>query len=359
MKVLFESRRAETPTLSVIIPYKNASPTILVALESLAIQEAEFAFEVIFADGCSDDDSVELIKKHRLVQKPGVSVSVVTFPPEKSGQMPATNASVKIARAELLLLMQADVKVTDPRALAKLVKCFENPKVIGTLFTMLGAGEDFAKYNFWGQVFNARYEGHRVENHFDTKFNALRKLVFEKIGGYDEVNQALAGGDTDLYQRLKPEGEFAPTDIEGWHLHGLGQEFTFGGCIKKYCRNAEAAGVAVHFNLKQPSVGLLIGIGLQFFLCVMCLLTLVPWTWPWTPLVVFLLGVYWQKDSYVHCRGWRKIYLPFFGVIGLYVFTWYFLSGLILKKTRFQFSNRMGRAAAGGGSELTRPGLKN
>ncbi len=344
MKVLFDSRKPDQPVISVIIPYKNASPTILVSLDSLARQTPDFPFEVIFADGCSDDDSVELIKNHPLAQKPRVSVSVITFPPEKSGQMPATNAAVKIARAEFILLMQADVKVVDPQALTKIVKCFDNPKMIGTLFTMLGAGEDFRKYNFWGQVFNARYEGHRVENHFDTKFNALRKSVFEKIGGYDEVNQALAGGDTDLYMRLLKEGAFAPTDIEGWHQHGLGQEFTFGGCVKKYCRNAEAAGVAVHYNLQKPSLGLFIGIAQQLFICLMCLLSLVPLTWPWTPLAVFALGVFWQKDSYVHCRGWRVIYLPFFGVLGLYVFTWYYLSGLILKKTRFQFSNRMGKA---------------
>jgi len=346
MKVLFDTRKDENPVLSVIIPYKNASPTILVCLDSLARQEPGFPFEVIFADGCSDDDSVELIRGHPLVQQPGVSVLVITLPLEKSGQMPATNAAVKLARADLLLLMQADVKVTDPQALTKLVRHFDDPQAIGTLFTMLGAGEDFRKYNFWGQVFNARYEGHRVENHFDTKFNALRKSVFERIGGYDEVNQALAGGDTDLYMRLLKEGKFAPTDIEGWHQHGLGQEFTFGGCIKKYCRNAEAAGVAVHFNLRQPSLGLFVGIAQQLVICFSCLLSIVPWTWPWSSLAVFLLGVYWQKDSYRFCRGWRVVYLPFFGVIGLYVFTWYYLSGLILKKTRFQFSNRMGRSPA-------------
>src|SRR5947207_1741802 len=123
------------PLISVVISMKNEAPTLPLILESLYLQKADFPFEVIFADGCSTDSSVEVIQNHPLFKK--VSVSIINLAPENHGMTVGWNTGARQAKGKILLFSQADIRVRDPLALAKVAKAYENPQVVGTYYISL------------------------------------------------------------------------------------------------------------------------------------------------------------------------------------------------------------------------------
>jgi glycosyltransferase involved in cell wall biosynthesis len=329
------------PLLTVIIPFKNEAPTLPLVLDSLARQETDFPFEVIFADGCSTDDSIEVIQRHPLNQR--VPVSVVHLPPENHGMTVAKNFAAKGARGEFILFMQADVRLLDPKAFMKIRDALKAPGVVATTFIQLHADRVLRDYDFWGQVFQARYIGTRFERCFDTKCNAVRRDVFEKLGGFDEARFGLGGEDMDLWVRLRQEGTIADPPVEAEHLHGYGKTFAPWGMLKKYCRNAEVTGVTAHvyWPNRHLAPGFTKGLIQQLAVCAVAAATLIPWWWPWPLLLLLALGLWWNKAAFVHVRNWRLVWVPLFSLAALYCFSFYFLRGLIFKKTMFQFDNKM------------------
>src|SRR5207249_4560536 len=146
------------------------------------------------------------------------------------------------ARGQFLLFMQADLRVQDRQALAKVAQALQQPGVVATTFVQRGADAVFDQYDFWGQVFNARYLSAREESSFDTKFNGVRRAVFDQMGGYDDRHFGLGGEDIDFVARLRPYGKIVDTRVEVEHFHGLGKTYAPGAMLKKYCRNAEMMG---------------------------------------------------------------------------------------------------------------------
>lgn len=319
--------------MSVIIPFKNEEKTIPYALDSLEIQDTDFPFEIILADGCSTDDSVEVIRNHPVNKK--ADVTVLPLPEDNHGMTVARNKAADAARGEYLLLMQSDVRVTDKQALSKVARAFDKPGTVGTYAIALSADREFEKYDFWGKVMMARYQGVIDKKDFGTKFNGVRSDVFKKMGGFDEKRFAWGGEDFDFMARLLKEGEIAETDIRFEHLHALGKTQTAVGAFRKYCRNAEVMGVTFPVLLKGLGLHPLIPKMLiqETGLCLLGVSCLIPQTWPWSLLLLFLAGITWQAKSFVYIRDWRVAYLPFFGSAAMIAFVWFFLKGLITRKT--------------------------
>jgi len=337
MQIVFESGQIKDPKISVIIMFKNEGVTIPLALDSLIRQKTDFEWEVIFLDGCSTDDSIDVIKKHKLSST--VPVRIVSLPPDNCGMVVAQNTGAKLARAPYGVLMQADVRIEDDKALSKVLKAFDDSDTVATYYVGLGPGEDMFKYDFWGQVFSAQYHGIRNIRSFDTKFNGIRRDVFLKIGGMDEKKMPFGGGDFLLEQSLLCEGKIAETDIEAEHLHGFGKRHSARGLMKKYCRNAEVTGVCAPQYLIR---GTNIAASLQHWVVVLaCLISFYPPFWPWSPLSVFLFGLYWSRAVYLYVRSWRVVQVPFFSFAVMYAFAFFFLKGLLGGKTRYVFDNKM------------------
>lgn len=329
------------PRASVIVPFKNEEATIPLVLDSLARQVVDFPYEVIFADGCSTDRSVEVIRAHPLNAR--AEVRVLPLPPENHGMNVGRNLGAAAARAPMLVFMQADVRIRDPDALARTVRMLEEPGVVATTFVGLGAGEDFRTYDFWGQVFLARYQGLRCENDFDTKFNGVRREVFERIGGFDDRRFPYGGEDFDFRVRLAAAGRIVETRVEVEHLHGFGKRHTWTGLLRKYARNAECMGATTPVYLAHlgQEPGYLRTLAARLALCACCLAAPLPWTWPWPALGVLAFSIAWSAATYRHVRDPRLAVVPFFSVAAMYVFTAYYLRGLLGGRVRVKIENPM------------------
>ena len=324
----------DRPRVSVIIPFRNEEATIPLVLDSLALQEAPFPFEVIFADGCSTDGSAAVIRAHPLNRR--ADVRLLPLPPENHGMNVGRNMGAKAARGDLLVFMQADVRIRDAAALAKTVRALGEPGVVGTTFVGLGAGDDFARYDFWGRVFLARYQGLRCECDFDTKFNGVRREVFERIGGFDDVHFPYGGEDFDFRVRLVREGRIAETGVEVEHLHGFGKRHTWQGLLRKYARNAECMGATTPVYLRHldQEPGYLRTFAARLLLCACCIACAVPPAWPWAPLGVLAFSLAWSAPVYRHVRGARLAAVPLFSLAVMGVFAFYYLRGWLTGRTR-------------------------
>jgi glycosyltransferase involved in cell wall biosynthesis len=333
--------QSSEPLISVVISFKNEGPTLPLILDSLNQQKTDFPFEVIFADGCSTDNSVAVIKNHPLSQK--VPVSIVSLPPENHGMTVGWNTGAKQARGKILLISQADMRIKDFHALTKIARCFEDPAVVGTFYNAFESDAEFKSYDFWGQVFISHHLGARARRVYDEKFNGVRRDVFEKMNGFDDKRFPLGGESMDFLGRLRAFGNIVETDIEAEHLHAFGKRHSAKGLLRKLARNAEVMGanVTVHYHHRDLDPGFFSNLFQRLFVSLNSIASLVPLTWPWTLLISLAIGCYWNKSSFKHVRNWRLIYIPIFGFAGVYVFTFYFLRGLILRRTMFQFDNTM------------------
>lgn len=329
------------PLISVLIPFKNEAPTLPLILDSLLNQQVDFPFEVIFADGCSTDNSVEVIQKHPLSQK--VSVQVLPLPLENHGMVVGWNTAAAQAKGKIFIFSQSDIRVRDPKALVKVAKAFESPDVAGTTYVARHSDAEFHRYDFWGQVFQSHHLGWSMPGVYDEKFNGARRDAFEKMKGFDAVRFAWGGESMDFLARLREQGKIFDTDIEAEHIHALGKKHTAIGLLKKHARNAEVMGanLFVHGSNRDLDPGFVSELLKRLVVCLICIAALIPFTWPWSLGLLLLLGIYWNKSAFLHIRNWRLIYVPFFGVAGLYYFTWFFLQGIVLRRTAFKFDNTM------------------
>lgn len=331
-----------TPALSIIIPFRNEETTLPLVLDSLAAQRSAPPFELILVDGHSSDRSVEVIRSHPLSRL--ADVRILTSAPNREGMNHARNDGARAARAHILLFMQADVRIRDPDALLKVLRAFDDPQVVATTFTGLGAGDAFARYDFWGRVFLARYQRLRCEHDLDTKFNGVRRSVFERMGGFDEIRFPFGGEDFDFRVRLAREGRIVDTGVEIEHLHGFGRRHTPLGLLRKYARNAECMGatVPVYLHNLRHEPGYLHHFSLRTLLCAACIASLIPPTWPWSPLAVALFAGAWSLPIWREVREWRLVLIPPFAMAAMYVFTVYYLRGLVAGRTRVRLRTTTG-----------------
>ncbi|MEM6797825.1 MAG: glycosyltransferase [Acidobacteriota bacterium] len=327
--------------MSVILMLRNEEPTLPVSLDSLAGQQTTFPFEVVWVDGRSTDRSVEVIREHPLSAER--ATAIVVQEADNAGMAVAQQIGAELARGEIFIFMQADVRIRDPRALEKIRREFDDPEVAGTSFVGLGPDRSFEAYDFWGQVFMARYLGDRVENDFDLKLNGVRRDAFFEIGGFDVERLPLGGNDFDFSVRLRSAGRVAAPEVEAEHLHGLGKKHSAAGLLRKYCRNSEVAGAtaALYFRYRHEVPGYWRFAAQQFGLVAACALSLVPPLWPFSLGLVLILALHWQRAALRRVRGWRLPLVVPFSLAGIYAFAFYFTSGLLAGRTRYDFDNKM------------------
>jgi GT2 family glycosyltransferase len=238
---------AEKPRVSVIIVNWNGAQHLRICLPSL-LSQSFTSLEIIVVDNRSSDDSAEVAK----------SFSVRWLPLEENlGLAPALNRGAKIAKGDLLLFVNNDMRF-DPGFVAALVEPFERDEEIfatdgmqfnwdGTArghlaarLTNLRSGRDSSAELVPGLYF---YQHEKTEESPVFMGSAacmmVRKTFFDKLGGFDD-RLPLGYEDVEICWRAwvhRQKTLYVPNAV-CWHRVGssiqslAAERFSFRGVLK-------------------------------------------------------------------------------------------------------------------------------
>jgi glycosyltransferase involved in cell wall biosynthesis len=219
VETVAETSEAGGIPISVIIPAYNAAAYLRVCLESLS--KSTVPYECIVVDDGSEDDTVAV------AQSFGVQV---LHTDKRSGPAHARNLGAKVARANILYFIDADVCVY-PTTLDRILENFRNePDIVG----VIGSYDDSPeRKDFLSQYknllhFYTHQRGKRQACTFWSGCGAIRKQVFLEYSGFDESYRRPAIEDIELGYRLARDGRKVILDtdllvkhLKAWSFVGL------------------------------------------------------------------------------------------------------------------------------------------
>jgi glycosyltransferase involved in cell wall biosynthesis len=212
--------------ISVVIPVHNAASTLSECLQ--AIQGSDYdEYEVIVVDDASTDTSAELATRY--------GCRVVRLP-ENVGAAKAKNVGAGEAKGNILLFTDGDILLR-PDTLRLVAEHLKAPTIAG----VVGLLGDKLKYDDFSSQFKnlwmhytykriaASDAAERGVGLFFTSIAAIRRDVFEQLGGFDTHYQgASVTEDIEFGQRLLSagcqvhlDGRLAVDHLKHYSLSGL------------------------------------------------------------------------------------------------------------------------------------------
>lgn len=193
------------PLVSVLLPYRQAEPTIEEALESV-LAERGVDLEVIAVDDGSTDAGPA--KVARIAQR---DRRVVTLATGGVGIARALSRAAEIARGELFARMDGDDVSVGGRLALEAEALLRDPQlgVVGTFveaFSSAPLGDGMLRYVAWLNSIVTPEDHAReifVESPLCHPSVMLRRSALEKVGGFRETSWA---EDYDLWLRLDAAG---------------------------------------------------------------------------------------------------------------------------------------------------------
>lgn len=180
--------------ISVIIPTLNEEKYIKKTLLSLRNQDYEGKYEIIVADSCSKDKTVDIAKKY--------ADKVVLV--KKMSPGAGRNAGAKEAKGNILLFIDADT-IAIPNLLKVVEKTFKNEKVTAAIPPMLPL--EYGKHlitfilaNEFGLKLLIKLKNPILP----TVCLACKKNIFLRTGGFNENLKCVE--DLEFSSRLKKYG---------------------------------------------------------------------------------------------------------------------------------------------------------
>jgi len=198
------------PSISIIIPFIEDNALLRLAIEScLQVDYPRELLELIlvYNGGLQLEFPLELYSK---------TGSIRLIREDKKGPYSARNAGAKIAKGEMLLFTDSDC-VVDKNWAIRLVSPFKDNKISAVFGKVLAYNPVTALESFGNKyIFNHG----RMQLVFPWGGNsALRKKVFEELGGFDE--DFISGGDMDFGIRLRKQNFYMRYEPEAivYHKH--------------------------------------------------------------------------------------------------------------------------------------------
>lgn len=188
--------------LSVIVPAFNAEATLPALLESLSVQSYR-DFEVIIVDDCSQDDTPQIVRSfpYKLIQLP-----------ENHGPAYCRNMGANYAQGEILVFTDSDCRVA-PNWLENIDKYFlQNHfeaimgRLVLTPSTLLGDSISALGFPAGGAIGFDKIWKVDQEGFTDSLSScncAIRKDIFIKVGGFDELFPYPGGEDSLIAYDLR------------------------------------------------------------------------------------------------------------------------------------------------------------
>ena len=203
------------PLVSVIIPTKNSSATLVACLESLREQSYP-NIEIVVVDNFSIDDTRLIAERY--------TEHVFQAGPERSAQR---NFGAARASGEYLLFPDSDMVLGKNIVRDCIRETLDDPEVLGVVIP-----EESFGIGFWSEC-------RRLERLFYQGVPWLeaarffRKSAFEEMGGYDLRNTGTE--DFDLPQRIKAvHGDASISRIDELVYHDEQKRSLFTACRTNY-----------------------------------------------------------------------------------------------------------------------------
>lgn len=190
--------------ISVVIPVHNAAHTLDECLQALCL--SEYAdYEIIVVDDASTDETVLVARQY--------PCRVISLP-ENVGAARAKNLGVKEAEGGIILFTDADI-VLPPDTLRIVAEHFQDRSVAGVVGLLAEKlrYSNFSSHfkNLWMHYTYRRLAASREAEQgvgvFLTSIAAIRKEIFEQMGGFDpNYRGASVTEDIEFGQRLLSAG---------------------------------------------------------------------------------------------------------------------------------------------------------
>lgn len=175
--------------VSVLLPFHNAQKTLVAAVDSVALQEVSFAFEIVLVNNASTDESTEIADA---LSKKYNNIRILNEP--RKGIAFALNTGLKNIHAKYVARMDAD-DISLPGRLRKQHDFLEQNPEFGLVSGLIRFGESedhatgFKQYvkqlNAW-QTEDDLYRYRFVESPFAHPSVMFRYALITKFGLYTE-----------------------------------------------------------------------------------------------------------------------------------------------------------------------------
>lgn len=178
------------PLVSCIIPAFNAERFVAQAIDSMA-RQTHPALEIIVVDDGSTDGTEEVTRQH--------PARVRCVRQENGGGASARNRGVRLAGGEFLAFLDAD-DLWHPEKIGRQLERFHARPTLGVSVTCMST--------FQGTMTDAGTgvdaTGHDVIPAYSMSTMMARRIVFERVGAFDETLRH--ADDTEWFLRVRAQG---------------------------------------------------------------------------------------------------------------------------------------------------------
>ena len=317
--------------VSIIMPMRNASTTVISALNSIEKQEYPVR-EILIFDNASSDKSVEIVLEY--LTKSKIPISVIRRK-ENMGVGTNFNEGVRRSKSSIVVLMHSDCSLPTGQELEKLIKpLIEDSSVVAAYPTIFLLESVWKNYGFWEKYFFARQAGTSIAG-FTGKFDSVRRDICLKLHGFDVKNFSVGGEDGDFHRRLKKVGKVVLSSAKVTHLHYLGEGYSLQklltkqrGYARTFGRTIRMRGISLINNglilLVKPSLAILPFLpGFHYFGAVLIILYS----------FLYTKKMFMTKATLMNPR---ILVVPFLNIFSLYFETFWIIESFLFGKNKIE-----------------------
>lgn len=211
------------PRISIVIPAYNAMRTIDLCLDSLLGQlDVVDRYEIVFVDDCSTDETAAHLDARIARLPPGSPRVRLIRQAQNRGPATARNVGAAAAQGEIVIFTDSDCEL-DPHWLREMTRPMDDPSIAAVKGAYRTRQQPLMA-RFAQAEFEERYRLLEAHEYIDVVFSysaAIRKSIFDAVGGFDTSFPKADNEDTDLSWKIAGAGhriKFAPAAIV-YHRH--------------------------------------------------------------------------------------------------------------------------------------------
>ena len=199
--------------ITVIIPAYNSGNTILQTINAIKNQEnLNEPPEIIVVNDGSTDNTLQVLEK---------TENIITISQKNSGPATARNTGAKIAKGDILIFTDSDT-IPHKDWLYNLSKPFQNQNIAAATGTYSIENKESKLAQLIQEEIGYKHSKYNDYVAFGGTYNlAIKKEVFDTIGGFNEGYKNASGEDVDICYKILKQGyqiRFVKDAIVG-HFH--------------------------------------------------------------------------------------------------------------------------------------------